>query len=184
MRQNERIRAREVRVIGPNSKQVGVLQTSEALRLARELGLDLVEIAPSARPPVCRILDFGKYKYELSKKEKDSKKQPTSKIKEVKLRVRIEQHDYMVKLKRAEEFLDKGNKVKLTLSFRGREMEHTDLGFEVMNRAIEGLGHIGVNESVARLAGRNIIAIISPLPASRRSLKYNERLGETEPSEE
>ena len=184
LQKNERIRAREVRVIGPNSKQIGILQTSEALKLAREVGLDLVEIAPTARPPVCRILDFGKYKYEQSKKGKDSKKHPTSKIKEVKLRVRIEQHDYMVKLKRAEDFLDKGNKVKLTLSFRGRELEHTDIGFDVMNRAIRDLKHIGANESEARMAGRNIITIVAPLPAGRRSLKYNERLDEREASQE
>ena len=183
LRKNERIHAREVRVIGPNSKQLGILRTSEALKLAREVGLDLVEIAPTARPPVCRILDFGKYKYEQSKKGKDGKKHATSKIKEVKLRVRIEQHDYMVKLKRAEDFLDKGNKVKLTLSFRGREFEHTDLGFDVMNRAIRDLKHIGVNESEARMAGRNIITIVAPLPVNRRSLKYNERLDEREPSQ-
>ena len=175
LRKNERIRSREVRVIGPDAKQIGILQTSEALKLARQVGLDLVEISPTARPPVCRILDFGKYKYEQSKKGRENKKHPTSKIKEVKFRVRIEQHDYMVKLRRAEDFLDKGNKVKLTLSFRGRELEHTELGFDVINRAVKDLTHIGSGEAEPKMAGRNIILLVSPLPVARRTLKYNER---------
>ena len=123
IRRNERIRALEVRLIGPDSKQIGVLPTNKALNLAKTHGLDLVEVSANARPPVCRILDFGKYKYELSKKSKDSKQQ-TAKIKEVKLRVRIEQHDYMTKLRRAEDFLYKGHKLKMSLIFRGRENEH------------------------------------------------------------
>ena len=172
-RKNERIRVREVRLIGPDAKQIGVVPTHEALKMARAHGLDLVEISPTARPPVCRILDYGKYQYEQSKKSKDNKA-TASKIKEVKFRVRIEQHDYMVKLRRAEEFLDKGNKVKLTLTFRGREMEHPELGFEVVKRAVKDLDHIGSNESEPRRAGRNITLIVAPLPANKRQLKYND----------
>ena len=173
MRINERIRVREVRLIGPDSQQIGIVPTYEALRMAKQYGLDLVEISASARPPVCRILDYGKYKYELSKKGKDNK--PVgSKIKEVKLRVRIEQHDFMVKLRRAEHFLDKGYKVKLTLSFRGRENEHKNLGFDVIKRTVDDLEHIGTPDSEARLAGRSVTIIVSPLPENKRKLKYNE----------
>ena len=179
IRKNERIRVREVRVIDPDGKQIGVMATEQARRLARQQGLDLVEIAPTARPPVCRILDFGKYMYEQSKKGKDSKPQ-SSKIKEVRLRVRVEQHDYLTKLRRAEEFLGKGNKVKLSLMFRGREMEHQDLGFDVVNRAIGDLSHIGGRENEPRLVGRNITAVLAPLPPNRRKLKFNmpEAVGE------
>ncbi len=179
LRKNERIRVREVRLIGPDSRQIGIVPTADALRLAKQHGLDLVEISPTARPPVCRILDFGKYKYEQSKKGKDNK--PTgSKIKEVKLRVRIEQHDYRVKLRRAEQFLDKGFKVKLTLSFRGRENEHKDLGFVVINRTVEDLKHIGTSDNEPRLAGRSVILIVSPLPENKRKLIYNEPHEEAE----
>ena len=179
MRTNERIRVREVRLIGPDSRQIGIVPTYEALRMAKQHGLDLVEISASARPPVCRILDFGKYKYELSKKGKDNKP-AGSKIKEVKLRVRIEQHDFMVKLRRAEHFLDKGFKVKLTLSFRGRENEHKNLGFDVIKRTIVDLEHIGIPDSEARLAGRSVTIIVSPLPENKRKIKYNEPNKEAE----
>ncbi len=180
LRTNERIRVREVRLIGPDARQIGIVPTYEALKMAKKHGLDLVEISPTARPPVCRILDFGKYKYELSKKGKDTKP-AGSKIKEVKLRVRIEQHDFMVKLRRAEHFLDKGFKVKLTLSFRGRENEHKNLGFDVINRTVEDLKHIGTADSEARLAGRSVTLIVSPLPENKRTLKYNDP---SEPNEE
>ena len=173
IRKNERIRAREVRLIGPDSKQIGILPTNEALSMAKTHGLDLVEVSANARPPVCRILDFGKYKYEQSKKSKVSKQQ-SSKIKEVKLRVRIEQHDYMTKLRHAEDFLFKGHKLKISLIFRGRENEHKDLGFEIVKRAIEDLGHVGHKDSEPKLAGRNVLVTLSPLPANKRSLKFNE----------
>lgn len=173
LRKNDRIRAREVRVIGPDGKQVGILQTIDALKLAKQYGLDLVEIAPTAKPPVCRILDFGKFMYEESKKKKESAHH-TTKIKEVKFRVRIEQHDYMTKLRHAEEFLYKGNKVKITLQFRGREMEHTGLGMDVVRRAISDLALVGHADSEPRLAGRTINVIMSPLPQAKRKLKFNE----------
>lgn len=171
-RRNERIRVREVRVIGPSGDQVGVMPTEKAVQMAKEVGFDLVEISPNANPPVCRILDFGKYMYEQSKKTKDSKG-TTSKIKEVKFRVKIGEHDYMTKLRHAEEFLGKGNKVKLTLTFRGREMEHKELGFETVNKAIKDLGQMGVADAPPRLAGRNINAMLSPLPANKRKYIFN-----------
>jgi len=173
LRKNDRIRAREVRLIGPDGKQIGILPTPDALKLARQHGLDLVEISPTAKPPVCRILDFGKYMYEESKKKKDSHSH-TTKIKEVKFRVRIEQHDYMTKLRHAEEFLFMGNKVKITLQFRGREMEHTGLGMDVVRRAIGDLIQVGHADSEPRLSGRTINVIMSPLAAAKRKLKFNE----------
>ncbi|MGE9296531.1 MAG: translation initiation factor IF-3, partial [Puniceicoccales bacterium] len=138
----------EIRVIGPDGKQVGVMKTREALDLAKQAGFDLVEVSPNARPPVCRILDYGKYMYEQSKREKDSKKSQTaSRLKEVKFRVRIEEHDYITKLRRAEQFLSKGSKLKVTLMFRGREMQHPELGFDVVKRAIKDLEHIALADS-------------------------------------
>lgn len=176
-RRNDRIRVPEVRVIGPDGKQVGVMNTRDALALAQKAGLDLIEISPSARPPVCRVLDYGKYMYEQSKKDKD-KKSSVTKMKEVKFRVRIDQHDFITKLRRAEEFLDKGAKLKLTLSFRGREMQHTELGFVVMKNAIEGLAHIGQADSQPRLVGRNITFTMSPLPSNKKKpLKYSNHVG-------
>ena len=168
-------------MIGPDAKQIGIVTTSEAMKIARGHGLDLVEIAPTAKPPVCRVLDFGKYKYELSKKSKEN---PThiSKIKEVKFRVRIEKHDYETKLRRAEEFLDKGNKVKLTLSFRGRELEHKELGYDVIQRAVQELAHIGVSESQPRQIGRNITLVLAPLPANKRKLKLTQTQTEEKPA--
>jgi len=170
-RVNERIRAREIRVIGPDGKQIGLMARDEALKLAKKVGLDLVEIAAKARPPVCRILDYGKYKYEQSKKNKD-KAGSGSKLKEVKFRVRIEQHDYMTKLRRGEQFLFKGNKLKLSLMFRGREMEHQELGFEVLKRAVNDLVHVGHADGEPKRAGRNVSLTMSPLPANKRKLVF------------
>lgn len=174
IRKNERIRAREVRLIGPDGKQIGIVSSDEARKLAKQVGLDLVEISASARPPVCRILDFGKYKYELSKRGKDKKQTSGPKLKEVKFRVRIEQHDYMTKMRHAEEFLYKGSKLKLSLMFRGRENEHTELGFDVINRAANDLKHVGVLDSPPRKTGRHVNATMSPLPQNKRKLVYNE----------
>ncbi len=173
-RKNERVRAPQVRVIGPDGKQLGLMSGRDAWQLAQKNGLDLVEISPNAVPPVCRILDYGKFMYEQSKREKDNKSSSSShKLKEVKFRVRIDQHDYMTKLRHGEEFLGKGSKLKITLMFRGREMEHTDLGFDVVNRAIKDLEHIGHADTEPRLAGRNITVSLSPLPANKRKFKYN-----------
>ncbi len=172
VRRNERIRAPEVRVIGPDGKQVGVMHPREALKIARSAGLDLIEVSPTARPPVCRILDYGKFQYEESKRKKDNK-QTTTKLKEIKLRVSIDAHDFVTKLRRAEEFLNEGNKVKVTLSFRGRENEHRELGFERVNKAVEELSGVGTPDSEPRLVGRNVTLILSPLPSNKRKLKFN-----------
>ncbi|MFP4541615.1 MAG: translation initiation factor IF-3 [Opitutales bacterium] len=179
-RKNDRIRAREVRLISPEGKQIGVVSRDEALSLAKQVGLDLVEISASARPPVCRILDFGKYMYEQSKRQKENKAKGSSanKLKEVKFRVRIEEHDYLTKMRRAEAFLYKGSKVKLSLMYRGRENEHKELGIEVLNRAAADLAHIAVLDSPPRIAGRNASTVVSPLPKHKRKLKFNTHVGE------
>ncbi len=172
IRVNHRIRAREVRVInGATNEQLGILKLQDALRRAEEMGLDLVEVAPNAEPPVCRIVNFGKYRYELAKQEKD-KKPHASKLKEVKFRVNIDQHDYMTKIKHAEEFLDKGNKVKVQLQFRGREMAHQELGMAVVQRVKVDLDTMAHVDMEPRLVGRTINMVMSPLPASKRKRKF------------
>src|SRR5665213_457844 len=138
IRRNHRIKVPQVRVISPEGKQLGILDTPKAVNLALEVGLDLVEVAPNAAPPVCRIMDFGKYVYEESKKTSHSKS-TASKIKEIEFTARIAPNDFNTKLRHAEEFLDHGNKVKLRLKFRGREMAHTEIGFDVMKRAVTEL---------------------------------------------
>lgn len=172
LRRNDRIRAAEVRVIGPEGTNLGVMPPRKALELAKKVGLDLIEVSPSARPPVCRILDFGKFLYEESKKQKDSK-QASTKLKEVKFRVSIDQHDFETKLRRAEGFLDHGNKVKLTLQFRGRENEHRELGFERVKLAAKELSGVATADSEPRLVGRQVTQLLSPLPESKRVLKFN-----------
>lgn len=172
IRRNHRIRAPEIRVILPDGRQAGVMPTSQALAIAQEAGLDLVEVAAQATPPVCRVMDFGKYVYEQQKKSKDHKA-TSARLKEVKFRARIETHDFNTKLRHAEEFLDNGNKVKLTLSFRGREMAHTEIGFVTIRRAVAELAHIGHPDNEPKLMGRNIIVMMTPLPANKRKLKFN-----------
>jgi translation initiation factor IF-3 len=172
IRVNHRIRAREVRVInGATSEQLGVMKLQDALRKAEEIGLDLVEVAPNADPPVCRIVDFGKYRYELAKQEKE-KKTNTSKVKEVKFRVNIDSHDYLTKLRHAEEFLDKGNKLKVQLQFRGRQMAHQELGMAVVMRVKEDLATMGHVDMEPKLVGRAINMVMSPLPANKRKRKF------------
>ncbi|MDX2110128.1 MAG: translation initiation factor IF-3 [Verrucomicrobiota bacterium] len=176
VRKNERIRAREVRLIGPDGSQIGIVTREEALVLAKQHDLDLVEIAATATPPVCRILDYGKYMYEISKKAKD--KTHVTKVKIIKMRMRIETHDYMVKIRHSEEFLFKGNKLRLTLQFRGREMEHKELGYEVVQRAVNDLIHVGAIEGGVKPQGRSIVATLNPLPVAKRKLKFNEKVSE------
>ncbi len=172
IRVNHRIRAREVRVInGATNEQLGVMRLPDALRKAEEMGLDLVEVAANADPPVCRIVNFGKYRYELAKQEKD-KKSHAGKLKEVKFRVNIDQHDYVTKIRHAEEFLDKGNKVKVQLQFRGREMAHQDLGMAVVHRVKEDLATMAHVDMEPRLIGRTINMTMSPLPANKRKRKF------------
>jgi len=184
IRINERIRAREVRVIlAANNQQLGVMRLDDAIRRARSMGLDLVEIAPNAQPPVCRIVDFGKFRYDLSKQEKD-KKQTTTKVKEVKFRVNIDEHDYITKVRHAEDFLDKGNKVKVHLQFRGREMAHQELGMQVVQRVrvdLAGMAHVDMEP---KLVGRAIGMTLSPLPAGKRHRKFSKHGEVLEPEPE
>ena len=169
---NGRIRAREVRVILASTKeQLGVMRTSDALRRANQMGLDLVEIAPTANPPVCQIVDFGKYRYELAKQEKD-RKHSVARLKEVKFRVNIDAHDYLTKVRRAEEFLDKGSKVKVQLQFRGREMAHKELGDQLMQRVKKDLDGMSAVEMEPKHAGRSINMTLSPLPQARRKRRF------------
>src|SRR5208337_1629679 len=154
IRRNHRIKVPQVRVISPEGKQLGILDTPKAVNLALEVGLDLVEVAPNATPPVCRIMDFGKYVYEESKKTSHVKS-TASKIKEIEFTARIAPNDFNTKLRHAEEFLDHGNKVKLRLKFRGREMAHTELGFQVVKRAVADLAGMGHPDAEPKLIGRN-----------------------------
>lgn len=169
-RVNGKIRAREVRVIGPQGSQIGILSLHEAISLARGQTMDLVEVAPNANPPVCRIVDYGKYRYEQSKKEKDSKKQQvTGRVKEIQLRPAIDEHDFRVKVGHAIEFLCEDHKVKLNLRYRGREMAHPEIGLQVVDRFIQELAQWGASPEPPRKAGRNVNAIINPLPRNKRA---------------
>ena len=172
IRRNHRIKVPQVRVISPEGKQLGVLDTPKAINLALEVGLDLVEVAPNATPPVCRIMDFGKYVYEEQKKHSHVKA-TASKIKEIEFTARIADGDFFTKLRHAEEFLGHGNKVKMRLKFRGREMAHTEIGFEVMKRAVVELAGMGHPDSDPKLIGRNINVMLSPLPANKRKPKFS-----------
>ena len=168
LRINGEIHIREVRVTSATGEQLGIMPTREAMRLAEEQHLDLVEVAPKARPPVCRIMDFGKYRYEQQKREKEArKKQKVITIKEVKLRPNIEQHDYEVKLKHAMRLLGEGNKVKVTIMFRGRELSHPELGQEILDRVAEDLKDSIIVDRKPKLEGRNMIMIVAPKAASK-----------------
>ena len=170
-------------IVASNNEQLGVLRLDEAIRKARSMGLDLVEIAPNAQPPVCRIVDFGKFRYDLSKQEKD-KKQTTTKVKEIKFRVNIDEHDYLTKVRHAEDFLDKGNKVKVHLQFRGREMAHQDLGVLVVKRVREDLAGMAHVDMEPKLVGRAIGMTLSPLPAGKRQRKFSKHGEILEPEPE
>ena len=161
---NERIRSPQVQVISSDGKNLGTLPTRNAIDIAKQEGLDLIEISPNANPPVCKIIDVGKYKYDLQKKaNKAKKKQKIVNLKEIKLRPVTEIHDYNFKLKNAQKFLEKGDKVKFTVRFKGREMQHTDLGKKLMTRIISDIANVGKVEVNPKLEGRQIIMIIQPL---------------------
>jgi translation initiation factor IF-3 len=167
-RVNRRIRIPQVRVIDDQGNQIGVISTSEALAMAEERGLDLVEVSPKARPPVCKIMDYGKYMYQLNKRAKEAKKhQHVTVVKEIKMRPKIEPHDYDFKLRHAREFLGAGDKVKCTLVFRGRELAHKELGRKLMERAIEDLSDAASVEVPIRSEGRSMIMVLAPRPASK-----------------
>ncbi len=160
---NERIRVSPVRLLDENNEMVGVVETDVALRQAREAGLDLVEVAATAVPPVCRIMDYGKYKYEQARKAKEAKKkQHTITVKEIKLRPKIEAHDYGFKMRHARRFLEEGDKVKFTLRFRGREMTHPELGERVLAKIKAELGESIVVEADIRREGRTMTMLVAP----------------------
>jgi translation initiation factor IF-3 len=162
-RVNDRIRAPEIRLIGADGENVGVVTPGRAMQLAEEAGLDLVEISPNATPPVCKIMDFGKFKYENQKKEAEArKKQKIIEIKEVKFRPNTDVHDYDVKMRNVVRFLEGGDKVKVTLRFRGREMAHTDLGRNLLERVAEDVKEIGKVENMPRIEGRQMVMMIGP----------------------
>jgi translation initiation factor IF-3 len=168
LRINDEIRVREVRVTSATGEQLGIMTTQEALRQAEEQHLDLVEVAPKAKPPVCRIMDFGRYRYEQQKRDKEAKKkQKVVTIKEVKLRPNIEDHDFNVKLKNALRFLEEGNKVKVTIMFRGRELSHQDLGRAVLQKVAVELKDLVIIERDAKLEGKNMIMILAPKAQSK-----------------
>ncbi len=163
LRINREIRAPKVRVIDKDGGQVGVLTLAEALDKAESSGLDLVEIAPSADPPVCKIIDFGKYRYQLTKKEKEQKKtQHQVKVKEIKLKPNTDEHDLVTKIKHAKEFIAKGNKVRLTCVFRGREMMHPEFGQRVVRRVCDDLADVATPESPAKMLGRALSVVLAP----------------------
>jgi translation initiation factor IF-3 len=163
IRTNERIRAREIRVIDENGEQLGILPPFEALKLARERGLDLVEVSPNAVPPVCRIQDYGRFLYEKDKSENLArKKQKVIVVKEVKFSVTVDEHDYQTKKNQAVRFLNEGDKVKASLRFRGRQMAHRELGYAKINRLIQDIGDAGIVEFMPRMEGTILHAIIAP----------------------
>ena len=147
------------------------MRLTDALRKAQTLGQDLVEIAPTANPPVCKIVDFGKFRYDISKHSKD-KKPASSRLKEIKFRVNIDEHDYVTKVRHAEEFLDRGNKVRVQLQFRGREMAHQELGTRLVEKVRDDLSSMSQVETEPKIAGRNITMTLAPLPANRRKRKF------------
>lgn len=170
VRVNGKIRAREVRVIGVDGKQLGVLGLGDALNMARANGVDLVEIAPNATPPVCRLVDYGKYRYEQAKRDKESKKhQHATRVKEVQLSPKIDPHDLSVKTEHAVDFLCEDMKVKVTLKFRGREMAHTEFGFQVIRKFLTDIAPYGHPDFEPKLIGRGINVMISPLPRNKRA---------------
>jgi translation initiation factor IF-3 len=163
VRINEQIKVPEIRLIGPDGQQIGVMSVKEALARAAEANLDLVEVAPQAAPPVCRIMDYGKYKYQQSKKQQEARRrQTTIQVKEIKVRPKIEEHDMAFKMRNARRFLTEGDKVKISVIFRGREIAHTDRGFRLLAQISEALADIAAVEQHPKLEGRNLSMIVSP----------------------
>ena len=160
---NDRIRVPEVRLVGPNGEQVGIVRIEDALRLAVEADLDLVEVAPMAKPPVCKLMDFGKFKYEAALKERESRRNQThTVIKEMKLRPKIDQHDYETKKGHVERFLKAGDKVKITIMFRGREQSRPELGLRLLAKLAEDVTELGFVEATPKQDGRNMIMVLAP----------------------
>jgi len=166
------IRVHEVRLISADGRQAGVVSTEQAMMLARDSGLDLVEVSPMARPPVCKILDYGKYKFEQEKRIKESKrKQKLGKLKEIRMQPKIESHDLQFKARQVRQFLEEGNKVKVTIRFRGRELAHTEIGRDVLGRILEILVDAAVLERRPQMEGRFMSMFLSPGPAAKAAAK-------------
>ena len=160
---NEQIRDKEVRLVGVDGEQIGIVSIKEAQQMASEKNLDLVKIAPQAKPPVCKIMDYGKYKFDAAKKEKEArKKQKTSSVKDVRLSASIDKHDFETKIRNAQKFLKAGDKVKISVMFRGREMMHTQKGIEILDQAMGLLEEVGVAENKPKLEGRNMAIVVAP----------------------
>lgn len=179
---NERIRAPKVRVVTATGEQLGIMSVREALDKAKSLGLDLVEVTAAADPPVCRIVDYGKYKYQQAKLQKNNKSKIV-RMKEIKLRIGTDTNDYNVKMARTESFLDHGHKVRFQLRFRGRENAHQELGFDVMKRVVDDLKTMGQVDQPAKLAGNTMHMVLSPLPAAQRVKKFKAHLDDDFDSE-
>lgn len=163
MRANEEIRAREVRVVDDSGEQLGIMNVREAVRIASEKELDLVEVAPNARPPVCRIMDYGKHKYEQSKRDREARRrQRVINVKEIRMSPKIDEHDFHVKARNAERFLNAGDKVKVSIRFRGREIVHKDLAHDKLNELATLIKDIGAVERPPKLEGRSMIMILAP----------------------
>ncbi|HPA45690.1 MAG TPA: translation initiation factor IF-3 [bacterium] len=171
-RVNELIRDKEVRLIDKNGEHLGIVPIAKAMGLSVEAGLDLVEVGAKSVPPVCRIMDYGQYKYEQAKKQREAKKkQRLITLKEIKFRPRIDQHDYEYKIRHARDFLEHGDKVKFVVQFRGREIAHKELGQAVISRVVEDLSEVGQPEAESRQEGRLLTMVMAPLPSSRRKKK-------------
>ncbi|MBK1834718.1 translation initiation factor IF-3 [Roseibacillus ishigakijimensis] len=171
IRVNDKIRASRVRVLAPDGAQLGVMDLRDAVKAAKSVGLTLVEVAGNVDPPVCQIVDYGKWRYDQSKRKKNKDK-TTTKMKEVKFRVRTEEHDYNIKMGRLEEFLDAGHKVRVQLQFRGRENAHKELGVEVLKRVKEDVKQMGHCDQEPRIAGRAVNMVLSPLPKGQRKRRF------------
>jgi translation initiation factor IF-3 len=181
LRINHQIRAKQIRLVGEEGEQLGILDTVKALAMARERELDLVEVAPDGVPPVCRILNYGKYKYALRKKEKEAaKKQRIIKVKELKIRPKIDENDYQTKLRMAWSFFDHGDKVKVTLQFRGREMSHKGLGHQLMERIVEDMSEVADLEAPPKDEGMQIVAVFNPKPLSQQKAAAKETTSDKE----
>ena len=167
---NQFITAPEVRVVHDERGSLGVMSIKDALALAKEEGSDLVEIVPTAEPPVCKIINYGKYKFDIQKKSKEAKKKQKSvQLKEIKMRPQISIHDYNFKMKHIREFLEEGNKVKITIMFRGREMAHTEFGYDLINKIIQDLENEAATEKPAKLEGKNLSAVLNPVKMKKTS---------------
>ncbi len=181
IRANERIRVPQVRLIGSGGEQVGIVPTKEALQRAQSEGLDLVEVAAAANPPVCRIMDLGKYIYSLNKKEKESrKKQKVIDVKEIKMSSKIEEHDYQTKLRNAQRFLERGDKIKFTMFFRGREIAHANLGQKIIDRFLNDLSEVGEVERNDGLEGKMIHIYLMPLSEAKKKAAVKKTTKEEE----